>query len=49
MAKKIIRGVTKSYSVPEPSPRGYRAVWDTGRASYYNRIKKVTGINRPSE
>lgn len=48
MARKIIRGVAKKYNVPDSGPRGYRAVWDTGPAAYHSRIKKITGINRPS-
>lgn len=47
MARKMIKGVAKRYFIPGSSSRGYRPVWDTGRASYWNRIKKVTGINRP--
>ncbi|MFZ5634937.1 MAG: hypothetical protein ACOY40_19080 [Bacillota bacterium] len=47
MSRKVIKGVAKRYFVPGSSPRGYRPVWDTGPASYRNRIKKVTGINRP--
>lgn len=48
MAKKVIKGVAKKYSVPESGPRGYRPVWDTGRAAYHKRIAKITGTNRPS-
>jgi hypothetical protein len=48
LARKIIRGVAKKYSVPGSGPRGYRPVWDMGPAAYSNRIKKVTGVNRPS-
>ncbi len=48
MGRKVIKGVAKRYFVPGSGPRGYRPVWETGRASYYNRIKKVTGIDRPS-
>jgi len=48
MARKIIRGVAKKYSVPASGPYGYRPVWDTGAAAYHSRIKKITGINRPS-
>jgi len=48
LTRRIIKGVAKKYTVPESGPRGYRPVWDTGPASYHSRIKKVTGINRPS-
>ncbi|MCL6610920.1 MAG: hypothetical protein K6T66_05185 [Peptococcaceae bacterium] len=48
MARKVIRGVAKRHFVPGSGPGGYRPVWDTGRASYCSRAKKLTGINRPS-
>ncbi|MFZ5646426.1 MAG: hypothetical protein ACOY30_02285 [Bacillota bacterium] len=48
MAKKVIKGVAKKYSVPGSGPRGYRPVWDAGPAAYHKRIAKITGINRPS-
>lgn len=47
MARKVIKGVAKRYFVPGSSPGGYRPVWETGRAPVWNRIKKITGINRP--
>lgn len=48
MARKVIKGVAKKYLVSGSGPGGYRPVWDTGTASCRSRIKKVTGINRPS-
>lgn len=48
MARKVIKGVAKRYFVRGSGPEGYRPVWDTGAASYRNRMKKVTGINKPS-
>jgi len=48
MARKVIKGVAKRYLVPGNGPFGYRPVWETGRASLHNRIKKVTGVDRPS-
>lgn len=48
LVKKVIKGVAKRYLVPGSGPWGYRPVWDAGAASYRSRIKKITGINRPS-
>ncbi|MFZ5595455.1 MAG: hypothetical protein ACOY31_00365 [Bacillota bacterium] len=48
MGRKTIKGAVKKNRIPGIGPEGYRPVWDTGSASYHNRIKKVTGINRPS-
>jgi hypothetical protein len=47
LAKKVIKGVAKRYFVPGSGPLGCRPVWETGRAAYHSRIKKVTGVNRP--
>ena len=47
--RTVIKGVLKKHTMGKSlSLGGYRPVWETGRASYSNRIRKVTGINRPS-
>lgn len=48
MTKKIIKGVVKNYHIKESQRRGYSPVWDTGYAAGKKRIKKITGVNRPS-
>ncbi len=47
MVRKVIKGVAKRYFVPGIGPGGYRPVWDTGKASCGNRLKKIAGVNRP--
>ncbi len=48
MTKKLIKGVVKKYHIKENRRDGYSPVWDTGYAAGKKRIKKITGIDRPS-
>lgn len=43
-----IKGVIKSYQVPGSSKKGYRPVWEMGRAAYRKRLQRTTDDNRPS-
>lgn len=49
---KRVKGILKNAGTTGPTAltggKGYRNPWDTGKASYYNRLSKIRGINRPS-
>lgn len=43
-----IKGVIKNYQVSGSDRKGYRPVWDMGKATYRKRVQRVDGVNRPS-
>ncbi|WP_157834911.1 hypothetical protein [Desulfofalx alkaliphila] len=47
-----VKGILKKAGSGEPAAEtaqyGYRNPWDTGKASYYKRLYKTKGVNRPS-